>query len=230
MPGARGVRPAARRGARGDPGDGLPLGRAGPPAAGRDRPRRRDGPGRGSPAHGPGRDSPGRTGRARHQGRRGAGRRRAPACKSQLALAASVLALVVVGGGGASWYVQQRQARMARVDSLLQSAGSSLDLAERSDGAAATAKEEEARLALGQAIEASKGGLDGATAARLAALQERSAQSAKLRTLVAALEDVRGGRAEHGRRPPRRSRVRRRVPRLRPRRRRPASPRRSRRP
>ncbi len=117
--------------------------------------------------------------------------------KLQVSLAASVLAMVVAGGGGASWYAQQRQARMARVELLLQSAGSALDLAARSDGAEAAMKLEEARLALGQATEASGGGIDGDTAVRLGAMKDRSSQFSRLRTLIAAIEDIRGGRAEY---------------------------------
>ena len=115
----------------------------------------------------------------------------------QVGLAASLLGLVIVGGAGAAWYLQQRHARLVRVDSLLQAAGSALDLAERSDGPASSVKEDEARLALGQAAEVSGGGVDAATTARLAALRDRFAQAARFRALLQALEPIRGRRAEH---------------------------------
>ena len=102
--------PAGRlrgRGRAGRPGEGLPGGRAGGPAARRGRRRRAD--------HGlsGGRAGAGAGGRAGACRGRGAGDRGAAAAKVQLALAASVLALTTLGGLSTTYYLQQRQARAA---------------------------------------------------------------------------------------------------------------------
>src|SRR5262249_46315227 len=89
-------------------------------------------------------------------------------------LAASMLALVTLGGGVAAWSAQQRAERHERIRGLLLAADAALDRAERApDVAAAAPEEERARLALGQAGALAAGGTVPADAERLVALRQR---------------------------------------------------------
>src|SRR5262249_12005588 len=92
---------------------------------------------------------------------------------------------------------QRRAARLARLDGLLREAAAALDRAERADEAAAPAEWEAARVALGQAGEVAAGGADAARGSRLRALKQRAAEVDRVRALLAALESIRGRRAEH---------------------------------
>jgi serine/threonine-protein kinase len=116
--------------------------------------------------------------------------------KLAVALASAILALAVLGGGGASWYTRQRQARLARFDSLFRAAVSSLDRAEIGEKDA-PAEWEKARVSLGQAEEVAGAGAGAAAAARLQALRDRFARARKVRALLASLETVRAARSEH---------------------------------
>jgi superkiller protein 3 len=109
-------------------------------------------------------------------------------------LAAAVLALVVLGGGGLAWNAQQRVARLARFDGLLGEAEAGL---RRPDILAAPAQWEKVRVALGQAEELAAAGVDAARGDRLRVLKGRSVQVETIRALLTELEEIRGNRAEH---------------------------------
>jgi serine/threonine-protein kinase len=114
-----------------------------------------------------------------------------------VALAASVLALGVMGGGGMTYYAQQRAARLARLDGLLRETATALERAEHADETNWLAEREKARIALGQAEEVAAGRTDAARAATLRTLRDRTAQVDKTRRLLVELEAIRGSRAEH---------------------------------
>src|SRR5262249_4803876 len=116
--------------------------------------------------------------------------------KLAVALASTILALVVLGGGAASWYARQRQARWTRFESLIDGAVSSLDRAEHGEKEASS-EWENARVALAQAEEVAGVGASTAELTRLRAVKDRLARAEKVRILLASLEAARGARGEH---------------------------------
>jgi serine/threonine-protein kinase len=113
------------------------------------------------------------------------------------ALAASLVAMLTLGGLALAYVQQQRQARRARLDRLLAEASAALDRAENAGDPDAPADLEKARVALGQAGEVSAGGIEPAAEARLASLADRAEGVDRLRTLLTRLETIRGDRADH---------------------------------
>ena len=189
VPGRRGVRAAARRPGCGGKDHRLPRGRA------RTAPGRRARQGRGS---GAAEEEAKRSGladqlAAEAQAHAVEERRRR---RLTMALAASILALVVCGGGASTWFVYQRQAGLARVDLALQEAKLLADQAE-GDPEGDVARWNTAQVALRHARVL----LDAVPATlvrtRLGALEERivagTAAAEADRTLVARLEEIRRG-------------------------------------
>jgi tetratricopeptide (TPR) repeat protein len=114
----------------------------------------------------------------------------------QLGLVASGLAVTALVAMGTIWLLLHRYERQAHFDELLLQAGSSLELAVHSVEPAASARWMRARIALGQVEEVASGGIDDERATRLQDLRARSDVAEKVRTLVTALETIRGNRAD----------------------------------
>jgi serine/threonine-protein kinase len=114
-----------------------------------------------------------------------------------LALAAAIILMVASGGGAAAWYARERQARLDRVERLIDLATAAIDRAEQEGGWLESARWEEARVCLGQAEEVAGQRPDAVTTTRLGSLRARADRALQIRTLLTELESIRGDRGEH---------------------------------
>ncbi len=111
--------------------------------------------------------------------------------RAMLALAASVVSLLALGGLWGGVVLWERQARRSQLDGLIARASAALERAEHAAGAEADVIWDEAKVAAARAEESAGAAVDQTRRGRLRALRERVELDNGIRTLISRLQEAR---------------------------------------